>query len=75
MMIITKRRTVLNPRPDMLEGQGLIGSSDDLLLGGSMEVASDDRDVKGTEFLTIKVSRKIIESSYKANINGTTSDF
>jgi hypothetical protein len=33
MMIITKRRTVMNPRPDLLEGQGLIGSSDDLMGG------------------------------------------
>jgi len=32
MMIITKRRTIRNPRPDLLEGQGLIGSSDDLVM-------------------------------------------
>ena len=48
----------------------MIGSSDDLLEGSKLS-----EDLKGSEFIGVKMSRKIIESNVKHSINSSMTDF
>ncbi len=67
MMIITKRRTPENPRPDDLETSLRRRTLRKGLLFQEYQELNEDPQTSGADFLDIKMSKKIIEQNVDKN--------